>query len=169
MDIRKLSEKCPQWLKKYRYPIVIVLVGLVLMSVSGNSNTEEKAASPPETSQVQQPDLADRLADILSQISGVGKVKVMLTVSVGETTKYHSDEDISTTANGSTLRKETVIVSGDNRTEQALISHILPPQYRGAVVVCQGGDKASVQLAITEAVSKATGLGADQISVLKMK
>ena len=169
MDIRKLSEMCPQWLKKYRYPIVIVLVGLVLITVSGRSNTVQNADAPPITSQVQQPDMADRLADILSQISGVGKVKVMLTVSVGETTKYHSDEDISTTENGTTIRKETIIVSGDNRTEQALITQILPPQYRGAVIVCQGGDRASVQLAVTEAVSKVTGLGADQISVLKMK
>ena len=169
MDIRKIAEKCPQWLKKYRYPIFIVLAGIVLMSISGNKSTEQNADAAPITSQVQQPDMADRLADILSEISGVGKVKVMLTVSVGETTKYHSDEDISTTTNGSSVRKETVIVSGDNRTEQALIAQILPPQYRGAVIVCQGGDRASVQLAVTDAVSKVTGLGADQISVLKMK
>ena len=169
MDIKKFSEKCPQWLKKYRYPIIIVLVGIVLMSVSGNTSTKQNSDAPPVASQVQQPDMADRLADILSQISGVGKVQVMLTVSVGETTKYHSDEDIATTENGTTIRKETIIVSGDNRTEQALITQILPPQYRGAVIVCQGGDRASVQLAVTEAVSKVTGLGADQISVLKMK
>ena len=168
MDIRKLTEKWPPWIKKYRYPIIIALIGLVLMTIPGGSQAEQKVKTQSNT-QVQQPDLADRLADILSQISGVGKVKVMLTISVGETTRYHSDEDLSTTDNGSTVRKETVIISGDNRSEQALIAQIIPPQYKGAVIVCQGGDRASVQLAITEAVSKATGLGADQISVLKMK
>ena len=39
----------------------------------------------------------------------------------------------------------------------------------GAIVVCQGGDNATVRLAIIEAVSNVTGLGADKISVLKMK
>jgi len=41
--------------------------------------------------------------------------------------------------------------------------------YRGAVVVCQGGDNASVRLAVVEAVSNATGLTSDRITVLKMK
>jgi stage III sporulation protein AG len=39
----------------------------------------------------------------------------------------------------------------------------------GAIVVCQGGDQPTVRLAILDAVSKVTGLGADKISILKMK
>lgn len=35
-------------------------------------------------------------------------------------------------------------------------------------MVCQGADNAAVRLAIVEAVSKVTGLGANRISVLKM-
>jgi hypothetical protein len=41
--------------------------------------------------------------------------------------------------------------------------------YQGAVVLCQGAADAAVRLAVVEAVSKATGLGADKICVLKMK
>jgi stage III sporulation protein AG len=39
----------------------------------------------------------------------------------------------------------------------------------GAIVLCQGADVPSVRLAIVDAVSKVTGLVANQISVLKMK
>jgi hypothetical protein len=39
----------------------------------------------------------------------------------------------------------------------------------GAIVVCQGADSPSVKLAITQAVAKITGLGTDEICVLKMK
>jgi stage III sporulation protein AG len=46
---------------------------------------------------------------------------------------------------------------------------VLAPQYLGAIVVCQGADRSDVRLAIVEAVSALTGLGADKISVLKMK
>ena len=47
--------------------------------------------------------------------------------------------------------------------------YVLSPTYLGAVIVCQGGDSPTVKLAIVEAVSNATGLSADKITVLKMK
>ena len=61
------------------------------------------------------------------------------------------------------------VIRGENGKESGLVQRVDPPKYLGAVIVCQGADKAAVKLAIVEAVSKATGLGADQISVLKMK
>jgi len=41
-----------------------------------------------------------------------------------------------------------VIVSGE-----ALVQTVYAPEYRGAVVVCQGGDRASVVQAVKAAVS----------------
>ena len=55
------------------------------------------------------------------------------------------------------------------RGQTGLVRQVLPATYRGAVVVCQGADDPRIRLAIVEAVSMATGLGADRISVLKMK
>jgi stage III sporulation protein AG len=93
----------------------------------------------------------------------------MLTVKAGETTFYQSDEDISTTETGSTVRKETVIVTDANRQQTPLVTQILSPEYLGAVIVCQGANDVQVRLAVVEAVSKATGLSTDKITVLKMK
>ena len=45
----------------------------------------------------------------------------------------------------------------------------LSPVYQGAIILCQGADSPSVRLAITQAVSKVTGLPTDRIAVLKMK
>ena len=70
---------------------------------------------------------------------------------------------------GSTIRKETVILTDSERNQQPLVQQVLPPQYLGAVIVCQGAENAAVRLAVVEAVRNATGLGADKISVLKMK
>ena len=41
------------------------------------------------------------------------------------------------------------------------------PTYRGALVVCQGGDQADVRLAVTEAVAALTGLSSDRVTVAK--
>jgi stage III sporulation protein AG len=64
---------------------------------------------------------------------------------------------------------DTVIITDSSRNESGLIRQVNPPVYLGAIVLCQGGDRPSVRLAIVDAVSKVTGLGADRISVLKMK
>ena len=168
MDIKALSGKLPHWLKKYRYPILVLALGLVLMVLPGRSKKTEPA--PVEKTATEQTgSISTELAQILGRIQGVGKVEVMLTVKTGETTVYQTDEDISTTETGSTIRKETVIITNSDRQQEALVTQILPPEYLGAVIVCQGADNVQVRLAVVEAVSKATGLGSDKISVLKMK
>jgi stage III sporulation protein AG len=102
-------------------------------------------------------------------MQGVGRVKIMLTVMEGERMIYQADEDVTTGDNNSTVRNETIILTDSERNQHALISQILAPRYLGAVIVCQGADDPYVKWAVVEAVSKATGLGADRISVLKMK
>ncbi len=167
MDIKKWSKQIPQWVNKYRYPIVILLVGLVLLMIPGRGESEAKVEK--NTVEAHQPDMAQQLTQILGQIEGVGKVKIMLTVAAGETILYHSDQDVNSGEGTSSVRRETVIIADSDRNQQPLITQVLPPKYQGAVVVCQGADVPAVKWAIVEAVSKATGLGADQISVLKMK
>jgi stage III sporulation protein AG len=147
---------------------LILLIGLLLMVLPGKREDKEKMVSESIVSDAKA-DPSKELAQILGRIQGVGKVEVLLTVKVGETTIYQTDEDISTSENGSTVRKETVIITGADRQQQALVTQILSPEYLGAVIVCQGGDSTQVRLAVVEAVSKATGLGADKITVLKMK
>ena len=66
-------------------------------------------------------------------------------------------------------QRDTVILSDSGRNQSGLIKQINPPKYLGAIILCQGADSASVKLALMEAVSNATGLTTDRISVMKMK
>ncbi len=110
-----------------------------------------------------------RLAEILSKIDGAGRVEVMLTTAFGEETIYQTDNTTDQSNESVSQNIETVIVNNSNREEYGLVRQVNPPSYLGAIVVCQGGDRPAVQLAIVEAVSKITGLSSDKISVLKMK
>lgn len=168
MDVRKLGEKLPSLLKKYKYAVLVLVLGLVLMVLPTSTKTEQKTAQNV-TNPVRTTDAAQELANILENIQGVGKVQVLLTVKAGESTVYQTDEDVNTSETGSSIRKETVIITDSDRNQQPLVVQTLPPEYLGAVVVCQGAENAAVRLAVVEAVCKATGLGADKISVLKMK
>lgn len=168
MDIRKMSEKLPSLLKKYKYAILVLAIGLVLMALPTKVKTTQNPAQN-STAPTQTADPAQELASILTQIQGVGKVQVLLTVKAGESTVYQTDEDVTTSETGSSIRKETVIITDSERNQQPLVVQVLPPEYLGAVIVCQGAENAAVRLAVVEAVCNATGLGADKISVLKMK
>ena len=165
MDRVNIGGKWKEFLKKYRYVILVVFLGLLLMAIP---NHKEEQEAPEETiPHVQSTEEA--LEDILRHISGVGDVKVLLTVAAGDETLYQTDDEDTVNGQGQTVRKDTVIIAGTDRAQQGLIRQVNPVRYLGAVIVCDGADRAEVRLAIVDAVSKATGLGADKISVLKMK
>ena len=161
MDIKALKEKAGLWIGKYKYLALILLVGVGLMLIPG-SKKEDKATGQNIQSPVQTSSLTEDLEDILSNIKGAGRVQVMLTIKSSEQTVYQMDTP-------ATDRQDTVIITGDDRSQSGLVQQIISPTYRGAIVLCQGADSANVCLAIKEAVSKVTGLDASQISVLKMK
>lgn len=169
MDTVKLKEGVLQGLKKYRYAIIVLIIGFSLILIpdfSPEDDTQESIAVQPSISEHS---VNEELATILSQIDGAGKVSVMLTVRYGSETIYQTDEDRTETDNSLSVQIDTVIITDSDRNESALITQINPPQYLGAIIICQGADNASVRLSIVDAVSKITGLGADKISVLKMK
>lgn len=121
------------------------------------SSGEPEPAAIVETA----PGLEERLESLLRQIEGAGQVRVLLTEESGRETVFQTD----TQASG----EDTVLVESSDRNESGLVRQTLEPVYRGAVILCQGADHPSVKLAIVEAVGCVTGLGADAISVLKMK
>lgn len=127
----------------------------------------EQAQIPVQTAE--QPALEERLEAILSQIEGAGRVRVLLTEDMGRETLYQTDSSVESSDSGSRRTDDTVLTEDSSRIESALVRQVLEPRYRGAVVLCQGAETASVRLAIVEAVRCVTGLGADKISVLKMK
>lgn len=152
------------YLKKYKFMILVLLAGMVLMMWP---DAEEPKQTPAPA--IREISLQDSLEGILEKISGAGQVSVLLTQSAGEETIYQTDENSSVQENGSSAHRQTVLVSGAGREEMGLVKKVKAPTYLGAVVVCQGADNASVRLAVVEAVRSATGLSSDRISVLKMK
>lgn len=167
MDRVAVGNKILEFGQKYRYALLVLLIGLGLMLLPG-LGTKTDTSNPLPTQEVKSVDISQQLEEILSQIQGAGKVQVMLTIAEGEKIMYQTDEDLASGDSG-TSRWDTVIITDADRAQSGLIQQVIPPIYRGAIIVCQGAQNASVRLAIVEAVSNITGLGADKISVVKMK
>jgi len=154
-----------QWLKEYKYIVLIFTVGLVFLLLPTNNKEESEKIEYIEVN-TEGNSLQHEIEEILGQIQGVGKVKVLLTEASGERILYQTDNQITSQ---DTQRFDTVIISGSGKTQEGLIRQVLPPTYKGAIVICQGADSATIRFAIIDAVSKATGLDSTKITVLKMK
>ena len=94
---------------------------------------------------------------------------VLLSVEKGESITYQTDVTESNSGNGLDQRSQTVLITDDARNETGLVHQKISPVYQGAIILAQGANDPKIKLSIVEAVSKVTGLGASEISVLKMK
>lgn len=153
---------------KYKFAALVALIGTGLLLWPSGSVGMQKSAGAPQTEPER--DIQTEMADILGAISGVGQVKVMLTVDSDGERQLAQDTEL--TYSGDTKapedysrRSETVLLDGGRG--EAVVTRTLYPTYRGALVVCQGGDRPEVKLAVTEAVAALTGLSADRITVAK--
>ena len=173
MDFNVKKEQAAQWmhgvlekLGSFKYAGLILLLGIGLMLLPTGSEEKETEKLPVQDQSGEQ--LEERLEDLLSQVEGAGKVKVLLTLETGTVNTYQEDTKTTSSADDQESQTETVLVSSGG-DEVPIPVKTTYPTYKGAVVVCQGADRASVKLALIQAVSSLTGLGSDHITVIKMK
>ncbi len=165
MEIKKVTNRLRGLTEKYKYAILVLAIGLALLLIPGGQSKQKSNDLPLPTVTKEETLTDDSLAQILQSVEGAGKVKVLLSIGAGEETIYQTDIETDSSNQAVT----TVIITDSQRNESGLVRQVNPAAYQGAVVVCQGADSSAVRLAITQAVSKITGLGADAICVLKMQ
>ena len=174
VKLEELSKKLTPFLKKYKYAVLILLLGIALLLLPTGKNKKAEETIPEQTAITDENYAAlleARLTEMLSQIHGAGKVEVMLTLRRGSQTQYQTD--IQTNSNGDGNQKseerKTVILSEGSAYDKAAISTVEYPQFMGALIICEGAEKPTVRLDLIEAVSALTGLSSEQITVVKMK
>ena len=169
MEIKKITGKLNELINKYKYAIIVLVIGLALLLMPGKQATQQKTEMTAPTATGQKDLTEDSLVQILQSVEGAGKVKVLLSIGAGEETVYQTDMEASSTGESDDQTVKTVIITDSQRSESGLIRQVNPAAYKGAIVVCQGADSPAVRLAVTQAVAKITGLGTDSICVLKMQ
>ena len=151
--------------KKYKFVLLVVLVGIILMLLPVSSQTKETEENKSQIPQ-ESFDLAameQRREEVLGKIDGVGKLRLMLTLQSG--TRLTLAED--TQRDQDRTQREIVTLNRGSGNQEIVITNRFYPVYQGAVVVCQGADSSAVRLAITETVQALTGLPSDRIRVAK--
>lgn len=125
-------------------------------------------------------DLEQSLEDILSKISGVGKVEVLITYSQTSEVvamyneKYTSSNTEETDTNGGTRKIEEtdtnkeIIFEEIDGEKKPITQKVVLPKIEGAIVTAQGATNINVKTNIIQAVSAVTGLGTYRIQVFEM-
>ncbi len=170
--VNELPKKILAGLKKYKYAVLVLLLGVALMLLPFGKKEEAPEAEVQEdtlTDEAYAQTLEQRLEDMLCQVSGAGQVRVMLTLQTGSRTEYQTDTQISDSETQSQEERKTVILSEGSAYDKAAVSAVQYPRFQGALILCQGADQSTVRLSLVNAVAALTGLSSGQITVIKMK
>lgn len=127
-------------------------------------------------------EMEERLADILSNINGAGKVQVFLSfsdfgmsvvekdVSYTRNNEERSGGDAQNTSILNTENfEETIYTTDESGNEVPFVNKITAPKVSGVLVVAQGGENENIQQEMKEAIMALFGIEEHKIKVVKMK
>ena len=157
-----------RWLAAYKYVILAVLLGVLLLLLpDGKAKDAENAAYLADFDRAS---VQREMEDILSAIDGAGRLRLMLTVRGGGELELAQDRALTQkhgdSADEVSDKTETVVL-GSGSGAEVVVTQSRYPDFVGALVVCEGGGSAAVRLEITQALCALTGLPSDRISVIK--
>ncbi len=173
MEKKAISKKYTKLFEKYKYILVIIVVGMCLLVLPKGEGDNKKVSGVSEEVIVK--DFENKVENALSGCDGVGRCEVILSIESGSEKIYEKEARKSAreSESGVVLEqdsdiKPSILSEGSGR-ESALVVKEVYPEFRGALVICDGAEKTEVKRAVTESVMALTGLGADKISIIKMK
>lgn len=119
--------------------LALAAVGLLfaLMLPSGGKDSAKEGVTLSEYKAA----LEEELAEMCSSIEGVGRCRVTVSFSAGESLQYKGSQLIGST----------------------------PPRVLGVSVVCEGAERDGVRSEISECMRALFDIGANRVSVMKMK
>ncbi len=132
--------------------LLLLVLGLGLLLIGGLGGRSEETDSAADT-EAYRAQLTGEVEALLSEVRGVGDVRVLLTLEAGESRVY---------AEGAT--GGTLTAGGE-----AILVESRPPRVLGVAVVCTGGGDPAVREEITSLLSSSLGVGTHKVKVSAKK
>lgn len=169
--------------------ILIMAAGVLLLlaSIPTKSQKDSEGTAQPESGNSSEESFSDyeeymerRLEKLLGNVSGVGKVDVMITFKetsekilvsegqISENTIKETDSSGGTRDTREYSSSGSYLRSGQDDGENPYVVSERRPQAEGVVVIAQGGGDPAVVTSITEAVEALLGVPVHKIRVLEM-
>lgn len=195
----KIKGRMAKWLKKDNL-LILLLAGVLLVVIalptekssggrgnmeqsgeSGGNAVQDSSMSGAEVSDTEEyaAYLERRLEGTLSQVSGVGEVRVMITLEATRELVLEKDRE---TQNNSTTEEdsqggsrfsqqisqsESTVYHSSGNSEPYVVKTLLP-RVEGVVVVAQGAGTGNINRTITDMVQALFNVEAHKVKVVKM-
>ncbi len=195
----KIKGRMAKWLKKDNL-LILLLAGVLLVVIalptekssggrgnmaqsgeSGGDAVQDSSMSGAEVSDTEEyaAYLERRLEGTLSQVSGVGEVRVMITLEATRELVLEKDRE---TQNNSTTEEdsqggsrfsqqisqsESTVYHSSGNSEPYVVKTLLP-RVEGVVVVAQGAGTGNINRTITDMVQALFNVEAHKVKVVKM-
>ncbi len=161
--------------KDNRMKILLVLgiIGILLIFLSSFIEDDTKTTTTSSTTiDINTDEFINKteqeLVNLLQEISGVGEVKVMVSVS-GTTELEYAQELTKDSDEQSNSYKNQYVFIENNGDKEALVKKINKPQISGVCVVCRGGEDIRVIEKVTRAVATVLDISSTSICVMPLK
>ena len=126
--------------KNFRRALILISIGIALIFVSSSFGKTEEKSPEGITLDEYKIRLEDEIASICSDVSGVGKCRVFITLERGEQNVYKGSSVIETK----------------------------PPRVLGVTVVCRGADSDRVRSELTDMLTALFDIGSNRVAILKL-
>ena len=171
--------------------LLVVAAGIVLIALSTGDMSTRKKEKPKEVENTMDMEsdtedeytkkLERQFESVLANVSGVGRVKVMITLDTSSEKVTLSDpvyknESVNETESDGSVRSQTnsesspqTVFSEKDDIKDPYVVKEIEPVIKGVLVVCEGGDNDSVKKEITSAAEVLFGLESHKIKVMKLE
>jgi len=141
-------------------------------SSTTSSSSENKSAPSSKKS------LEQNLAEMLSQISGVGEVEVKITLASSSQRIYArnttdnqeetvEEKDSQQVKRNSRHNKESkVVILNKGGGEEAVVKREIKPKVKGVLIVAEGAHNSQIKAGLIRAVERGLGIPSYKIAVL---
>jgi stage III sporulation protein AG len=198
MDLKKVFNKYSKNPKKFMFNmlifllcgVLIILVGDITKNLNTKSDKDLKqqnlvevssnAGMLPNSNNYEEKVKKD-LADTLIQISGVGKVSVMIyfqggsesipAMNVNDNNKKIEEKDsqggVRTTTEAN--KSQSIVIVNDGGNSQPFVIKQVNPAIGGVIVVAEGAENAEIRERLHGAVKTVLNVPGNKVSVMPMK
>ncbi|MDR2909311.1 MAG: hypothetical protein LBU86_05465 [Oscillospiraceae bacterium] len=192
MAVNNFSERILAFLKKDIKLKLVVGLGLLGMLMILLSYFNESGAGAPDSppnnltatyaAEEYADKLEEKLSGLITQIDGVGRNEVMVTLERGIEYVYAQEEKRATdkTSVGTgeeeretlnlteNVEQNVILVDSEYGRKEALVLTELEPKVQGVVIVCEGADDVLVEQKLTSVVTTALGVTSARVCVVKI-
>ena len=147
--------------------LCLVLLLVYFVSFKRTKSDKESVVSQAEYSSAMEyvDYLENKLSNVISKISGVGKTSVVVTLESGFSYDYATNSEtkkISSSGSETTVTTETVLMVSN----APVVSKEIYPKIKGVVVVAKGSQNTMVKLNILSAIETVLEVDRNNITIL---